>query len=394
MSYRLAIVETHPIQYKVPWFRLLHERPDVDLTVFYCMLPDTHQQGDGFGLSFEWDIPLLEGYTYRVLENRAAQPSVTSFFGCDTPDIRRKLNDGWDAVIVNGWVTKSCIQTLLACRRLGIPCIVRGESNNLRSRAAWKRLIHRVLLHQYSACLYIGQNNRQFYRDNGVPDERLFFAPYCIETERFAQACESARMRRNELRQRWGIPEDSLCFVFSGKFIPKKRPGDILSALQLLQKQHCTQQPHLLMVGDGELRTELEATAKAHALPVSFTGFLNQSQLPEAYAAADCMILPSDNGETWGLVVNEAMACGLPAIISDQVGCHSDLIIEGTTGFTYPCGNPNALAMHIHSLMNNPQKNLSMGKAAKKHITAYSYQAIVDGTLQALHHTVREAIAS
>ena len=217
MTLRLGILTTHPIQYQVPWFRALSKEPGVELEVLYCMLPDASQQGSGFGVKFQWDIPLMDGYRYRVLENRAPEPAVTTFWGCDTPQIDAIVRDGqWDAFIVNGWVAKSCLQLLWACRRYGVPCIVRGESNAIRPRAAWKGWIHRALLRQYAAFLAIGTQNEAFYRANGVPQERIFSAPYCVENDRFAQPeprCERA------------CP---FTFLFSGKLIDKKRPLDAL----------------------------------------------------------------------------------------------------------------------------------------------------------------------
>jgi glycosyltransferase involved in cell wall biosynthesis len=106
--------------------------------------------------------------------------------------------------------------------------------------------------------------------------------------------------------------------------------------------------------------------------------------MPAAYAVADCLILPSDHGETWGLVVNEAMACGLPAITSDRVGCHPDLIIPGLTGAVFPCGDSAALAEAMGRLAADPERLAVMGQAAREHVKAYSIDALLEGTLAAL----------
>ncbi len=152
MPYKIGILTTHPVQYQVPWLRALADLQEIDLTVFYCMIPDERQQGEGFGVNFQWDIPLLDGYKYEVLENISRQPSVTNYWGCDTPGIENIVNNRkFDAFIVNGWIVKSCIQLLRACRKYGVPCIVRGESNAIRPRAWWKGQIHKRLLAKYSA---------------------------------------------------------------------------------------------------------------------------------------------------------------------------------------------------------------------------------------------------
>ncbi len=379
MTLRLGILTTHPIQYQVPWFRALSKEPGIDLEVLYCMLPDANQQGSGFGVKFQWDIPLMDGYRYRVLENRAAQPAVTTFRGCDTPGIASIVRDEpWDAFIVNGWVAKSCLQLLWACRRQGVPCIVRGESNAIRPRAAWKSGIHRALLRQYAAFLAIGSQNEAFYRANGVPQELIFSAPYCVENERFAQAGE--RLDRS----------GPFTFLFSGKLIDKKRPLDALEALRRLVEASGSSRYRLLIAGDGELRGACERMASQYNLPVEFLGFVNQSRMHEAYAEADCLLLPSDHGETWGLVVNEAMAAGLPAVVSDQVGCHPDLIVEGATGHVFRCGDTSAMAAKMALIGASRERARDMGRAACQRVNEqYSYRQVVQGTLAALKQVCR-----
>ncbi|QNN69272.1 hypothetical protein H9L16_11375 [Thermomonas carbonis] len=250
---RVAMVTTHPIQYQVPWLRLLSNTPGIELHVYFSMLPDAAEQGREFGVSFDWDIPLLEGYAWSVLENRSRHPSLTTFGGCDTPGIGRELRKGnYDAVIVNGWGFKTCLQALLACRIAGIPCIVRGEANGLRPRAWWKRWLHACLLSQYAACLAIGTNNRRYLLDAGVPASRIFATPYCVENERFAIAADAARSQigREALQFRFGLDPERATFLFSGKFVDKKRPGDIIEAIRGLDSNE-RERIQLLLVGAG-----------------------------------------------------------------------------------------------------------------------------------------------
>jgi len=404
-------------------FRLLAARDDLDLVVLFAMLPDAAAQGAGFGLEFEWDIPLLEGYQYEVLDNVSAQPGVTHFTGCDTPDIRAVLKKHRiDVVVVNGWVVKTCLQALWACKRLGIPCIVRGEANNLRPRPWWKRILQRQLVRRYDACLPIGKANRDFYRSHGIPDRLMFDAPYCIENDRFERAAELARQRRCEIRRRWLIPEDALCFLFCGKFETKKHPiellrtfGEAVDRIELLRESsrddHSASDNtergatrydrvpiHLLMVGDGELKSKCETIAREvtsafpasrslprTGLPVTFTGFLNQGQIIDAYVAADVLVLTSDHGETWGLVVNEAMACGRPAIVSDQIGCVSDLIQEGKTGWVFKFGDWGQLADRMLQISDDPAVLVGMEAQCRRLIEAWSPLAAAQGMVRAVH---------
>lgn len=394
MPYRVGIATSHPIQYKIPWYRALTAHPEIDLTVFYAMLPDAMQQGDGFGVSFSWDLPLLEGYEYEVLENVASQPSVTQFRGCDTPGIRDIVKrGGFDAFITNGWVVKSCIQALRSCRKHGVPCLVRGEANALRPRVWWKRLGHRWLMRQFSAFLSIGQANRDFYLSNGVLEERIFSAPYCVDNDRFAAATEELRPHRAAIRKEWGIPEGAFTFLFCAKFEDKKRPLDLLKALSTaVRKPEVAQDGiQVLMVGDGDLRPECERMIRDERLPVTCLGFLNQTEIPKAYAAADCLVLPSDYGETWGLVVNEAMACGRPAIVSDRVGCHPDLVHDGETGAVFPFGDTDALADRLTAFVREPKRAEAMGLKARNFIAKYCVQTVVNGTVDAVTSVCRRA---
>ena len=391
--FKLAILTTHPIQYQVPWFRRLAQQPDLDLTVFFCQIPDAQVQGDGFGVAFQWDVPLLDGYRHVVLRNVARAPSVTRFGGCDTPEIAARIRDGgFDALVVNGWVVRSCLQALFACRRHGVPCIVRGESNTMRRRPWHKRLVHRWLLRQYAAFLAIGKSNEAFYRRHGVPAEHIFRTPYCVENERFAEAAGAFRTARDAHRAAWGIPADACVFLFCGKLIPKKRPADLLEALDRLISGAAplSSAVHALIAGDGDLRTALARSAQERRLPVSFAGFLNQRELPKAYAVSDCLVLPSDDGETWGLVVNEAMACGLPAVVSDRVGCHPDLVAPGKTGTVFPCGDVAALADALRGIAQSSGKRRALGQNANALVCgAFNYDAVAAGTLDAVRYVTR-----
>lgn len=388
---RVAVVTTHPIQYQVPWLRLLSARADIELQVFFAMIPDAVEQGREFGVAFAWDLPLLDGYSYKLLDNRAKTSSLTDFAGCDTPGIGEELRAGrYEAVVVNGWGTKMALQTLWACRRLGIPCIVRGEANGLRPRAAWKRGLHALLLKQYAAFLAIGKNNRDYYLRLGVPDARIFDSPYCVDNAHFAAAADEWRRAPGvpALRDRFGLERDLPTYVFSGKFVEKKRPQDIIAASRMLFEQGF-RDFQVLMVGNGPMAADLRASAQG--LPLRFAGFLNQSEITAAYAAGDALILPSDSGETWGLVVNEAMACGLPALVSDQVGSARNLVDNGVTGSVFSCGDVSGLAGLIREYARDVSALHAMGFAARARVHSnYNFERVVDGAMAALGFIARK----
>jgi glycosyltransferase involved in cell wall biosynthesis len=288
-----------------------------------------------------------------------------------------------DLAILTGWQSKMLVQAWWACVRLGVPRIVRGESNAMRDRAAWKRATHRILLRGFDRFLAIGKANRDFYLQAGIPEARIHSCPYFVDNRRFAAAADPLRERRSELRARWSVPQNATCFLFCGKMIPKKRPLDLLLALQRAAAAGAA--AHVLVVGDGELMAQARALVARERLPVSFAGFLNQTEIVDAYVAADCLVLPSDSGETWGLVVNEAMACRIPAIVSDQVGCGPDLVSEGVTGAAYPMGDVEGLALRLIEFSSNPAGLRTMGVAARDRVSLrYSVERAVEGTMAAL----------
>ena len=391
MKPKLALIETHPIQYKAPLFRKLAADPRLDLKVFFAMVPDAAQQGAGFGVAFEWDAPLLAGYPHEVLANRAKRPSVTAFAGCDTPGIYGRLRAlRPDAVLVNGWVAKTCLQALWACKRLGIPCLVRGEANLLRPRAAWKHALHGLLLRQYAGWLAIGSANREFYRFHRCPEARIFWAPYAVDNDFFAAQAAARAGKRNELRAAFGLPADAVVFLFAGKLEAKKRPADLLAAVARLPAD-LKSRVNVLIAGDGSLRDDCERRARAENLPVAFAGFLNQSRLPDAYAAADVLVLPSDAGETWGLVVNEAMASGRPAVLSRAAGCCADLVVENETGRSFECGDVAALADVLAGYARDPAAAARHGAAAAERVRAFGLDAAAAGSAAAARACAGEA---
>jgi glycosyltransferase involved in cell wall biosynthesis len=381
---RVALFATHPIQYQVPWFQHLSKVSDLDLCVFFGMMPDATQQGVGFGVGFQWDIPVLEGYRWKQLLNTASRPGLGTFLGCSAPDIRQALTH-WrpDVALLTGWQSRMLVQAWWACVKLGIPRIMRGESSPLALRPVWKRLGHWMWLRGFDRFLAIGKANREFYRKAGIADAYIHDCPYFVDNQRFIADAVAFKPQRAILRRNWGVPEDSVCFLFSGKLIEKKHPLDFIHALGQATRKGA--RVHGLVVGAGEMMESARVLAQQERLPLSFIGFLNQREIVRAYVAADSLVLPSDAGETWGLVVNEAMACGLPVIVSDQVGCGPDLIHEGDTGATFPMGDVTALAKRMVEFAADPDALVAMGQRAQRLVLSdYSVERAVEGTLDAI----------
>ena len=354
---RIVVIATHPIQYHVPWFRALAKVDGIDLLVLFGILPDSQQQGTGFGTSFSWDIPLTDGYQWQVLENAAKSPSLCSFFGIDCPGLFGTINElEPDALIITGWQSKMLLQAILAATRLRIKMIVRGESNAKKRRPFYVRWLQRILLTRFNTFLAIGISNKQFYLNNGVRLQAIFDAPYFVDNERFL----TTSLNAEGLAAAAPIPASEFCFIYCGKLIEKKNVLELLVGFAKLSQM--TKGVHLLIIGDGQLRPQLEDFVLKERLSVTFSGFINQTLMPTMYALGDCLLLGSDYDETWGLAVNEAMVCGLPAIVSDRVGCSDDLIIDGETGYCYAYGNTDELSEKMALMANDKIKAAAMGR--------------------------------
>lgn len=388
---RLGILASHPIQYQAPWFRGLAEVADV--TVFFAHRQTATEQGKaGFGVAFDWDIDLLAGYRHMFLKNVAAAPSVNAYAGCDTPDIAEIMQrEKFDAFIVNGWYLKSFLQAAAACRGAGTPVFIRGDSQfgmspSLLKRAV-KELTHRILLRRFDGFLYVGQRNAEYLKHYGAPKERMFFVPHFVDNAWFAARAVEALPQRDTLRASWGATPDSVVALFVGKFVEKKRPSDLLRAVGAGENSRTI----AVFVGSGELEQSLREEAKALGVKVHFAGFKNQSELPAFYASADVLVLPSNAGETWGLVVNEAMACGLPAVVSDAVGCVPDLIEEHQTGFSFPLGNEHALMERLRLVEQKKRAGHDWRPALQTKLQTYSLETAVTGTMRAIDNLISDS---
>lgn len=376
---RLCVLTTHPIQYIAPWFRELAGEPGIDLDVLFLREPNPQQQGAGFGTAFTWDVPLREGYRSTVLGIAQGWPGV--------PRLWQRLAGHWDisppeAVMITGWNEPALAAAYLLARARRLPVIVRGEANMLRRRPGRKRALHRALLRMAWGALAIGQGNRDFYLANGMPPERVFPGAYFVETQRMLQMAAEHGPARHELRRACGHGPDDFVFAFVGKHVPFKRPLLLVEAAALLRRQGLPVRLH--MAGSGELTDALAARARELQVPAHFTGFLNQSELWRAYVPADALVLPSDNGETWGLVVNEAMLFGLPAITSVQVGCSRDLVREAQTGFVFDGGAPE-LAAAMARLADHPAQAREMGRRGRALVASeYSMPVATAGLKAAL----------
>jgi glycosyltransferase involved in cell wall biosynthesis len=326
---RLAIVVSHPIQYFVPLYRRLARRDDVEIKVFFTWHTGNRATEDrGFGQFVAWDIPLTDGYEFELIPNSSSNPGTYSFFGLRNPTLIDRIVS-WqpDAVHTCGWAWLSHVQVLRELYLRGIPTLFFGDSHlldgGLNGPRWWaKAALLRRVYSWPSGFLVVGSANQAYFECFGVSAGKLFPCPHSIDVGRFSDEAASFEQEASRWRSALEITSEQKVLLYAGKFEPKKRPIELMRTVGRLREPSLV----LIMVGGGELQPEIDSLAAADPSRFRVLPFQNQSRMPIVYRLGDVFVLPSAYGESWGLAVNEALACARPVIVSDRVGCAGDVI--------------------------------------------------------------------
>ncbi len=268
-----------------------------------------------------------------------------------------------DVVAVNGWNNFGSLVAANCCVRCRIPMIVMSESARKdETRTWWKEMIKRRIVDVYSAALVGGQRHVEYLVELGMPRERIFAGYDIVDNAFFARRTVEIRNSKSEIRKKYGLPENY--FLASARFIEKKNlPTLIRAYASYRQESEASGNPpwDLVLLGDGPLREALNSqlsTLNLHS-HVHLPGFKQYDELPVYYAFAKALVHPSTT-EQWGLVVNEAIASGLPVIVSDRCGCVPELV--NWNGFTFNPLDERDLAerlLEMASLSDNERKKLA-----------------------------------
>jgi len=392
---RLAYLVSHPIQYQAPLLRRIALDPAIELTVLFGSNFSVRGYKDqGFGVEVHWDTPLLEGYHSEFLKPLRDTGGVSPTSPISRGLYRRlQLAGGspaFDALWVHGYASVNSLQAILAANALGIPVLLRAESwladrPRNRSTLAAKFFFLRALSKGIAAVLPIGTENARYwtyYFGDRVPQ---FLMPYAVDNQYFAELAEAAAPLQPKLRAELGIDPSRRVILFASKLQARKHAHHLLEAYARFISTHDPRNsPYLVIVGDGEQRAALEASARQLNLDsVRFAGFRNQSELPRFFELADVFVLPSRH-EPWGLIVNEAMAAGCPVIVSSDVGSHTDLVTDGVEGCVFPVGDVSALAHALERVFITPETVVTMGARARERIQRWTFEEDLRGLRSAL----------
>jgi glycosyltransferase involved in cell wall biosynthesis len=380
---RIAVVTSHPIQYATPLYAYLNRDPELDVTALFCSDFSLRGAKDkGFGQSVKWDVDLLDGYNVVFLGDRAKTRTLAGFWSLICPELIREIRKSqYDVVLVHGQQYAAYVLAFALAKLQGIPVMTRGETHlGLDITPVRAQVRKRLLGLQYRSIdrfLAIGSANAEYYRALGVADERIFQVPYSVDNERFMKASSLSPEERAAYRERLGVRDARPILLYASKLMRRKHPDDLLRAAGILANKKL--EHHVVVAGSGEMEAELRSLATELGVHnVTFTGFLNQSELPRLYGASDVFVLPSED-EPWGLIVNEVMCAGLPVVVGAGVGCVPDLVKVGVNGATCAAGNAASLAAALEPLIIDPELRSRMGAESRRIIADWGYEQCRQG---------------
>jgi glycosyltransferase involved in cell wall biosynthesis len=372
---KLAYLVSHPIQYQAPLLRYLTEHTDLDLEVFFMSDFSLRAYEDKeFKTQVEWDVPLVEGYKHRFLKGIGPDSDVELLWPISESLGRILKREGFDALWSHGYHHQNSIRAIVSAHRAGIVTMTRSDifEGSVQGKGLKRRvkdaLVQRLFRH-IDLFLAVGKRNKDYYLKQGVPESKIFTLIYAVDNQWFRDRCEAAAPKAEEIRSSLGIEPDQQVVLYASKLIKRKNVLDLAHAYEkMVRNWPGSQKPALVIVGDGELRPELEKWMGEAALDsVHFVGFKNQSELPAYFKLADLFVLPA-NAEPWGLIVNEVMNASLPVIVTDEVGCSDDLVLKGKTGAIVKAGDVDELSSTMFQLLQDRPGLEQMGTKASDHI--------------------------
>jgi len=388
--FKVLAVASHPVQYMAPIFRRMAAEPQLDLHVAYCSLRGAEAAIDpDFATSVKWDVPLLQGYSWTAIPNKGS--GNESFWGLNNPGLSNLIHDGkFDALLCFvGYVRASFWIARGAAKASGAAFLFGTDAHSLAPRdgKAWKVVFKKAfwpfLFRQADQVIVPSTGTFEMIKSLGIPASSITLTPYTVDNDWWK--AQAAMANRETTRANLGATSQQLIILFCAKLQPWKRPMDLLQAFAEAGPEGSI----LVFAGEGPQRPKLEAEAAKRGIQrrVKFLGFVNQSQLPALYSAADVLVLPSVY-EPFAVVVNEAMCCGCPVIVSDQVGAARDLVAPVNPEFIFPAGDIQALANLLRFAFTDRERLREAGRRGFAHVETHSPERLIAATVEAIRKAI------
>lgn len=382
---RLTIVLPEPTPYRTGMLDLLAELPDLGLTVVYAA-PAVQQRA--WGIDVGHRAVFLDGKRVpgaaRVL--RHDYPLSTGIFGA--------LGDADpDVVIVSGWSTFAAQATVAWCRRHDVPYVLLVESNERDTRPGWRRAVKNAVVPAVvggaAEALVVGTLARDSLAARGVPDERISIVANTVDVHRFGRQADELAPRRRALRTEIGVAADDIAVLSVARLAPEKGLDTLVRAVAAADEPRLV----LLLAGSGPERERLSSLAAELGVRLVLLPDTPWERIVERYAVADVFALLSRH-EPWGVVVNEAAACGLPLVLSDRVGAAFDLLEDGRNGLLVPADDVAAAGAALRGLAENPERRRAMGVASREIVSGWGYEPSIERLLAVVRRVAGRQPAS
>ena len=375
MSRRLVIITEIIAPYRIPVFNALAQHNGIDLHVIFLAETDSTQR--------QWRVYKDETrFPYEVLpawRRRIGRHSFLLNWGVETA-LRRASPD---FIVCGGYNYVASWRSMFWARRNRVPFGLWAESTNrdFRNCYALIEFLKTRFLRSCDAFVVPGKSSIAYLRSYGVAEEMIFTAPNAVDTQFFARRAEVIRRKAAMNREALGLP--ARFFLFAGRLVPEKGIFDLLRAYGELSPE-ARKDMGLVFVGDGPARSALlQCAAAINPGSIHLVGFSQREQLAAYYALADVFVFPTHT-DPWGLVVNEAMACGLPVISSAAAGCAADLVESGWNGRVFTAGDVGQLACAMNELASDAELRSLMGRRSRERIEQYSPEAWATGLAGAM----------
>lgn len=317
-------------------------------------------------------------YPYKVLFNRSLDSVGT--LERTTALFREFFMYKPDVLNITGYFDIAQVLLMMYARCVGVKVIISSESSIAdKARSPFKEALKKLILGRANAFFCFGTSTVTYLRTLGIPSNKILV--------RKAAVVDNTRIRSRFLAATASTKSaHTHNFIYVGRLAVEKNLQTLLSAYKdSLAMAHGSSTWGLILVGEGPERATLEAYVKEHSLTnVSFVGGVPWQEVPKSLARASVLILPSYS-EPWGLVVNEAMVCGMPVIVSENCGCVSDLVEPSGNGFIFDPTNKNALMEAMNYCINHPQELPKFGDRSREIIKSFSPQSVAIEMVKAYH---------
>ena len=390
---KVLVLVTHVVQYASPTFRMLASDPRLDVTVVYCSMQGAESGMDPeFGIEIRWDEPLLDGYQWVHIPNKSLRPALGRFFGLWNPGLWKLIRASKPEamVIYTGYMNASFWLAVLAAKFSKTAIVFASDSTSLEGRAAagWKTHFKPFIVggvYKFAADVVMASSEatKKLGLKLGLPEERVSVTR--SGTNKEAWLARKGKFDRAATRGELNLPTSAPVVFYCAKLQEWKRPLDLLEGFAKAGVANT----YLVFAGEGPQKQDLIKRAGELGIAdrVRVLGFVNLSQLPALYNAADLFALPS-RFDNCPLVVPEAMFSGLPVILSDAVEGRLNMIQEGRSGYVYRCGDIDGLATILRRVLSDPEHLAQLQKCVREQMESWTVGDFLDSWNDAVERAI------